>query len=753
VKFLSYTPWEKGNQTGIVTATGPSQNFYGSGVKGRVRSRWDIKVDQQISSAHKIFGRYSQAHHQATAGSANPSIAWDSLDTGRTWQPTDVIQGVLSYTYILSPTRFNDIRFGVSRRANQNIAWGAGGDWPTKLGIPGVPNTTFPQLNVGFGVSYSSPSYYVGEEFTFQDNFTQVVGTHNLKVGYEVIRARYNSASGASPSGSFNFGGTGLWNVNNTGNGFASFLLGSVTSASFSQRFANWLPRWWQHALYLQDDWKMRPGLTINLGLRWSYETPYKTKYAQQSQWDPNATDPLTGQKAAILHPAGYLARSDWNNFQPRVGLAWTIARKLVFRSSFSLMTQDIVGGVGSGNFQEYQGSRSINQPTGDPRPQFYLSQGPGVPITYARASDGTFPYSATGSLSSRSATWLDPGLRNPYIMTWSGGFQYEFARNWLVEVRYEGSASNKVLGSWSINEIPLSITLGGNTALQNLVYTVQQNYKPWTNFGSINLTSNFNHSTFHSGSVRVERRMSSGLMFTAFHTYGKALNGADNEGGGGITYYNRSLQKGAAGYDRTHHFNAQLTYEMPFGKGRRWMNSSTVLDHILGGWALSFNETLDSGLPFSVGFSNSPNKYLTGTRVVPLTSVEDAVTPGWKNPGPDRFPLRTPPQIPYLKFASFAYPAAYTTGYLGRNTFHGPGLNAMGFAARKTWTFKERFKATARLDGHNLPFKQPNFTTPSSSWSTANPQNFGAMSGTAGAWSEYGYNQATLQLGFRFEF
>ena len=752
VKFLSYTPWVKANQPGVVTATGPSQNFLGAGVKGRVRSRWDVKVDQQISASHKIFGRYSHAHHQATGGSANPAIAWDGLDTGRIWQPTDVIQGVLSDTYLLSSTRFNDIRIGVSRRANQNIAWGTGEDWAGKLGIPGVPNTTFPQLNVGYGVSYSSPSYYVGEEFTVQDNFTQVLGTHNLKMGYELVRARYNSASGASPSGSYSFGGTSLYNTTLTGNGFASFLLGSVTSASFSQRFANWLPRWWQHALYLQDDWKVRPGLTINLGLRWSYETPYRTKYSQQSQWDPNATDPLSGMKGAILHPSGYLARSDWNNFQPRVGLSWNFARGLVFRASFGLMTQDIVGGAGSSYFQEYQGSYNINQATGDPRVKFYLSQGPGVPINYARAADGTFPYVGS-SYSGRGANWLDPGLVNPYIMNWSGGIQYEFARLWLVEVRYEGSAANKVLGSWNINEIPLSITLGGNRALQDAVYPVQQNYKPWTNFGNINLQSNFNHSTYHSGSIRVERRMSRGFMLTAFHTYGKALNGADNEGGGGTTYYNRALQKGVAGYNRAQHFNAQLTYELPFGKGRRWMNTSTALDHILGGWALSVNETLDSGMPFSPGFSNSPNKYLTGTRVVPLTSVEDALTPGWKSPGPDRFPLRVPPQIPYLKFSSFAYPAAYTIGFLGRNVFEGPGMNAMGFAVRKTWSFKERYKATARLDGHNLPFKQPNFTTPSSSWSTANPQNFGSMSGTLGAWSEYGYNQATLQVGLRFEF
>lgn len=753
VKFLSYNPWQKANQPGVVNATGPSQNFLGQGEKPITRTRWDIKVDHQFSSAHKVFARYSQAHHRAVPTNANAAIAWSDLDPNRIRQPTDLINGVLSDTLILSPTRFNDIRLGFNRRASQNIAFGAGGNWPSKLGIPGVPDTTFPQLNAGYGLAYSSPSYYAGEEFTFQDNFTQVVATHNLKAGYEILRSRYNNAGGATPSGSYNFGGTGLPFTPNTGNSFASFLMGSVTSASFSQRFANWLPRWWMHGLYLQDDWKVRPGLTINVGVRWSYETPFHTKYDQQSQFDPTAADSLTGLSGSITHPKGYLTRSDWNNFQPRVGLAWRFAPKLVFRSSFSLMTQDVgsAGGNSAQNFQEYQGTYNIVQPTGDPRPQFYLSQGPGVPITYATAANGTFPYVGS-SYGSRSATWLDPGLVNPYIMTWSAGIQYEFARNWLLEVRYEGSAGNKLIGNWNINEIPPSITLGGNTTLQNQVYAAQQNYKPWTNFGTISLISNFNHTTYHSGSIRLERRMTNGFTLAAFHTYAKTLDEQDGEGGGGITYYDRSLQKGVAGYDRRQHFNAQVTYALPFGKQQRWMNRGKLVDYVLGGWNVSINQTLDSGIPFSPSFSNSPNKYLTGTRLMPLTSVEDATTPDW-DIGANRFPLTAPPQTPYLKFSSFAYPAAYTTGVLGRNVFTGPGMNALGFALRKTWTFKERYKATARLDGHNLPFKHPNFSTPNSTWSTASPQNFGSMSGTLGAWSEYGYNQPTLQLGLRFEF
>jgi hypothetical protein len=756
VKFLSYNPWTKPNQPGTVTASGPSLNLVDTGVKPITRTRWDIKVDHMFSSANKMFARYSQAHHRAVANGGNPQLAWHDIDSNLQVSPIDLINGVLSETWVIGPTKFNDIRFGFNRRRGTTGGFGYGQDWGAKLGIPGIGPETFPYFNIGWGLSALTQSYYSGEEFTLQDNYTQVVNTHNLKVGYEVLRSRYNQAAGVQPSGTYSFGGTGLPSggtfTPNTGNSFASFLMGSVTSAAFTQRFANWLPRWWMHSLYIQDDWKVRKGLTINLGVRWMYETPFHTKYNQQSQFDPNAVDPLSQMQGALLHPAGYLSRSDKNNFQPRIGLAWNFAPRLVFRSSFGLMTQDIgsPGGNASQNFQDYNGSANVSMPTGNPSPAFFLSQGPG-PIKYAMAADGTVPWTGA-NYSSRSASWLDPNLVNPYIMNWSAGIQWEFARNWLVEARYEGSAGNKLIGSWNVNEIPTSITLGGNTAQQNQVYGAQQNYKPWKQFGTITLISNFNHTTYHSGSIRLERRLANGFTLTAFHTYARALDATDGEGGGGVSYYNRSLEKGRAGYDRQHHFNAQVTYELPFGRGLRWLNRGGWVDYVLGGWNFSLNQTLDSGIPFGIGMSGSPNKYLTGTRIVPLTSVEDAQTPNWSI-GPNRFPQTTPPQNAYMKFSSFAYPAAYTTGFLGRNVFEGPGMNFMGFAVRKTWTFKERIKATFRLDAHNLPFKHPNFTTPNSTWNSASPQTFGSMSGTLGAWSEYGYNQATLQLGYRVEF
>jgi outer membrane receptor protein involved in Fe transport len=215
---------------------------------------------------------------------------------------------------------------------------------------------------------------------------------------------------------------------------------------------------------YFQDDWKVRPNLSLNLGLRWTYSSPFKTKYDQQSQFDPDATDPLTGLKGAITHPKGVIGKRDLNNFQPRVGLSWNFLPKWVFRGSFGVMTSD---NSGAGGFEEYGATFNINQPTGDPRYVFLLKNG--------------------------------PSLRNPYIMNWSAGFQFQVAPTWLATATYQGTAGVGLVRSWNINQIPLSIALGNDRALQDKVFAAQQNYLLYPQFGSVNLLSNFNHNTWHT--------------------------------------------------------------------------------------------------------------------------------------------------------------------------------------------------------------------------------------------------------------
>lgn len=747
--FLAKNPWNEPTDPGVLTRTGPTLNRTKTVESFSRRQRWDIKIDHQFSSSHKMFGRYSQAHHRSVRNGFEVELAWSELGLNKQPIPTDNINGVFSDTYVLGPNRFNDFRIGYNRRAFSLESLTYGQDWAKQLGMPNVSPATFPIFNIGYGLASSlGRAHEVGEDISIQDAFTQIIGRHTIKTGYELLRTRYNSAVESLPSGSYTFGGTESPFTPNTGQTFASFLLGTVTSAVFTQDFAAWLPRWWNHSFYLQDEWKPTRGLTLNLGVRWSYESPFQTKYGQQSQFDPSAVDPLTGRLGAIAHPKGSLGNRDLNNFQPRLGLAWNFRPKLVFRSSFGLMTQDLNVNAINQNFGEYLGTANVQAPPGDPRHVFRLSQGP-PSISYAIQPNGSVPYIGS-NFSSRTAERYDPNIRMPYVLSWSGGIQYEFSHNWLMEMIYQGTAGVGLQNNWDINAIPLNVS--SDPAVLNQIFQASQNFKPYPQFGAVRLYSNFGHSTYHAGTLRVERRFTAGLTLLGFYTYAKTLDESDDDGAAaGITYYNRRLEKGRAGYDIRHHFMSIVSYELPLGKGRRWMNRGGIVNQVLGGWDFTWTETLESGLPTTVTFAGSPLRYLPGTsRPNALVPIEQAVVNNWTI-GPNRFP--TSAQNPYLKIENFAYPAAFTPGTLGRNMFESPGMNWMQFALGKSWRVRENTRFSLRVDFNNLPFPQPQFAQPNSVYNTSSALTFARFTSVRGGTSGAGTSTPHIVVGGRVQF
>ena len=752
--FLSHNVWMPPNNTNIMTRSGPSQNLVFDPTDEKIvhRLRWDLKIDHQFTASHRVFLRWSQARHRAAgnpAGYGN-GLAWTTIDNNPLVSPGGFGNWVFSDMLMIGPTLNNEFRIGANRSKSTTFCPTCDQDWAKQLGIPNVSGATFPYFNIGYGISSRAASYNVAEDITVQDNRTKVLGRHTLKAGYELIRTRFNVTSAALPSGTYTFGGTELPFTPNTGNTFASFLLGTVSSAVYTKNFASWLPRWWSHQWYVQDDWRPIQNLTLNLGVRWSYESPFQTKYGQQSQFVPTAIDPLTGKLGAIVHQPGPIGNKDLNNFAPRVGLAWTFRPHMVFRASFDVVHSDIYSN-GTMAFNEYQATANVQAPSGDPRHVFVLSQGPPA-FQYVVQPDGSSPYIGT-NYSSRSASFIDGNLRLPYVMSWSGGIQYELRNNYLIDLKYQGQSGVGLYNSWNINAIPLNIS--SDPAVLNTIYANQQSYLPYPQFGSITYYSNFGHNTYHGGTVRLEKRYSRGFTLNVFYTLSKTLT--DNEGDGGssgVTYYNRSLEKARASFDVTHRFIGMLTYELPFGKGRRLLNRGGFTNAALGGWNLSWVQTCQSGPPYTVGFSGSPNKYLPGSsRPNILTaSMYDAYTPNWSGVGQNRFPSSA--QIPYLQNSAFGYPAAFTVGTLGRNTFEAPGMDVTVFSVAKWWQIGDRFKFQIRLDGQNLPFKQPQFSTPSSTYNASSASTFGTFSGVGlGNYNRLGWGEASWLLVGRVEF
>jgi len=737
LKFLGLGIWREPSQVGSPARTGPVGNLQRAETcRCLNRDRWDEKIDHQFNPNNKIFFRYSQGHNRGQNGD---NFANADYNASREIPPTDNINGVISYTSILSRRLFNEFRVGYNRRASSNPARPESAR--DAISIPGVEPETFPYFNIGFSIAPMGYFRQVGEDKIIQNNMTLIAGRHNLKFGSETIRTLYSDKATSLPSGQYDFaGGTSLPFAQNTGNTFAAFMMGAVTGATFSKQFAIFMPRQWNQELYFQDDWKVRPGLTLNLGVRWSYFSPYTTRWNQQSQFDPEATDPITGRKGAITHPTGTIGKKDLNNFQPRVGLAWTFHPKWVYRASFGIMTVDNTGI--QGGFDEYRGDFNILQPVGDPRQVFQLSNGPGA-IRYTVNPDGTVPYTGA-NYGNRTAFWRDPKLRNGYVMNWSGGFQFQPSETWLLSMQYQASAGVGMQRAWNINEIPLDIALGNDRALQDRVFTAQQNFRIYPQFGTVNYYSNFDHNTWHSGNIALEKRFGKGLVFNTSFNLSKTLSNDDS-----MSYYLRAGSARAA-YDRQKQFGAFVVYELPVGKGQKWVNRGGILNTLLGGWKVALTENIVSGVPISVTHAGSPHRYLTSSRVNAVTTYDEAKVGNWEMG--QRFP--TAAQTPFFNLGSFAYPDAYTVGSVGSRVLQAPGLWWMQFFVTKSWyPVGERFKLSFRVDGHNLPHKNPNTGAPNTTYNLNNTNAWGRFTGVVGDFSNFGTAQANVQISIRAEF
>jgi hypothetical protein len=346
--------------------------------------------------------------------------------------------------------------------------------------------------------------------------------------------------------------------------------------------------------------------------------------------------------------------------------------------------------------------------------------------------------------------------------MNWSGGFQYQLSNTWLVETLYQGSAGVGLLNNWDINVLPLNVS--SDFATLNQIRIGYQNFKPFPQFGSIQHYSNYGHNTYHGSTLRVEKRYARGITLNAFWTWSKAINDVDEDGGAaGITWYNRRLEKGRAGYDISHRFVTTATWELPVGRGKPFLNTGGWKNALLGGWELVVSQHFQTGPPMTIGFSGSPNVYLPGGSRPNQVKSNDQVKLDHVDIGINRFPFSA--QNRYLDYTGFAYPASFTAGTLGRNTLQAPGLVWMQASIAKEWQIWERFRASLRFDANN-PYKYHDFNPPDSTFNITNrtgvcpanltapcPASFGTFSGTRGSFSDIGTGRWHGIIVFRVEF
>jgi hypothetical protein len=740
-KFISLNPYASPNVPGTYSNTGPSNNFQGTYLKKYFSENYTGRIDQQFNPSFKVFGNW--LYKSIFQRSPNPQISNPIFDSSLVLEHDYNNTATFGATKILSPSLINEFRVGYNRFVANVTGPDVNAGTAALLGIPNVSGAYLPS---GLPLSVGTPSLNVLENFTVKDDMTWVRGQHSFKFGYDLLHMRQDNYNLGNPSGTFNFDsaagltGNGTSTIPNTGGiSLASFELGSVSSSSFAIPTASWLPRDNIHSIFFQDDWKFSPTLTINAGVRWAMESPWHTKYGQFSQFNPSVADNVVaGAQGQITHPGGNINNREWQAPEPRIGLAWHPMDKLVVRTGFALIHSDL--GLAPTQLDEYNIQSNQNQVSGNPTPLYQISKGPPAIVFNGLTSQGTQPYTGctNGSLngttlltcSGRSTTITNPGIKDPYSMTWNLALQYQLFRNTLVEVSYDGSAGVGLIETPNMNVLPENYGLGNNTLLAALVGNSQV-YRPYVNFGTITYRGNISHSTYHAGTVHVQKRLSGGLLWDSFFTYSKSIDGT----GVSNTAVSSLLYKGPSNFDRRFRYVGNFSYDLPVGSGRKWMNHGGIADAVIGGWNLVWQYAVYSGNPLTLGFTNSPYTYLPsyiGIGGRPNVTGPTQLRSDWQDLGNDRFSqvgVGTNSLVDNLGI--YSYPAQYTFGNAGKNTFYAQRGIGASLSARKEFKLKERLTLQLRLDFQN-PFKWYNLGNPSSTVDLKNVVNGVETAGNA---------------------
>lgn len=713
-----------------------SQNSY---------DQWIGKMDWNVTQKSRLSWRYGQtpwynwARVQWGTNAAEPSGEFPSTRISRNWGA--------DWTYTLSPGMVLNVRGGLARYEGfSGNTFGAGFD-PRQLGfsdrlVSQFTGLQFPRFNLS-GNNFSplgatrTSNYETQDTWSVQPTLQLIQGRHSLKFGMEARRYNDNRLRPEAASGLYNFGRN--WSQADpqradalSGNEFATFLMGYPTSG-YVDRNMDPAYRNPYFALFVQDDWKVTPRLTLNLGLRWDYEGPIRERYNRMIRgfaFDQNS--PLDAQVPSLNLRGGLLfagdsgsAREafnrDLNNFQPRVGVAWQFANKWVLRGGYglSILGQNAAG-PDSGFSQRTNLVASVDNnltPAVDLRDPFPAQIFPTGLLQPIGSSLGL----ATNLGLGIGAQFLDRPL--PYSHQFSFGFQRELPGAWLADVSYVGNLTRKMPVATNLNFLAADV-LESIPVAQRASYFSQQVPNPfqgllpgsafngasiprqqllfaYPHFSNVSISNlPIGAQSYHSLQAKATRRLAQGLAAQAAYTWGKTLEQISLLNAQDTTLTDlrdTRLEKRLNEWDIPHTFSGVLTYELPLGRGRQWLSAANRgLDAVVGGWNFAVQAMYRSGIPVEF-----PNAAPLEARSALLTSAQrDELA---RQKGRDRFD-------PFFDtwFDTTLFPRQAIAPFTLRNfptrfpDVRTPMLNSWEISAYKEFRLTERVKFQLRGDLHN---------------------------------------------------
>ncbi len=723
--------------------------------------RWFTRVDQNLSDRNKIFFRFGHQSTPRTSPYTNIAFPGEGTNGGGN-QSSVAHTAALSDTHMFRANLIGEFRASYSRSVTTLTPLSVGFDITT-LGLPqylksASTDALFPRFNIGdfTAIGPDRASHNLDAETTpeFQAHFTWLKGSHAVKTGYDLLLCAFNTFRPDYPSGLFGFGRNFTQGPDpatataNAGYGLASALLGVPDSGQFTvgpslallQPSNNW---------YLQDDWKLRPNLTINLGLRFEYQTPFKERYNQLAYFDPAAVEPVTGRTGLLTmtSPTRRYPSNPNYNWAPRVGLAWTIRPQTVFRAGYGVFFAPGSGGVGSSPGDLGSGSSvSTNVFFGQP------PAAPNTPVAGASLANpfvtGLRPYPNSLVGGGISAIW--PEWPTPTNHMWNANVQRTFGSNLLIEGAYIGTRGMHIWNNFNRNATdPQFLSLGSQ--LNNLVpnpffgkiaigtmstATVRQGILlvPYPQYaGSVNqIRASVGDSIYHGFTLRAERSFSKGLMFQVSFTGAKLIDNVNERFLGGANFinpYNMRLSRAVSAADINRRLVTNWVWEMPFGRGKRFL-SHGIGGMILGNWQVSGILSAQTGSPIAISAA------CTFPGVSGLGCYADRT----KNP---ILPSNDQSMDRWFDTTAFSSPAPYSFGSGSRTepNLRNPGAFSFDSVLSRWQPIKERLRLQYRAEFYNM-LNHPNLGAPATGITSA---TFGVITAKNG--------NRTMVMALRLEF
>ena len=718
-----------------------ANNYAASGSTQLNLDNYDFRIDHRISDKQTFFARYSHRYTDDVPLQSFPDEL--TIAEGRIIQENRVRNVVAEYTNTLNASTVLTARLGFSRTlfvfSNQGL-----GFKPSSLGLPAaIDSVVDRQMFPAFGVSGMTSlggndhRYNAFMSYPFVATITKTKGNHNLKFGGEIRMIRVNVWE-ARNAGTFNFGAGFTQGPNPNaassaaGLGFASFLLGTGTSGNtLIQGWKNVASQSFYNAAYFQDDWRVTSKLTLNLGVRYDYDTPRTERYNRMNYFDPNAVSPLTGKVPGIPTIKGGVVFvgvngnprhqyiKDLNNLAPRLGLAYQVNEKTVVRAGYSHIfgpsNQAAQGTVGPFGFRtEYPWITTTDGIT-----PANLLRNP-YPLGFRG-----LPGAADGLLTQVGAN-LQSVLQDtvtPWSQQWNLNVQRQLPWQMSFEIAYVGTRGRQLSrngeGGLDLNQLdPKYLSLGSqlNQQVDNPFFGLGtsgffafpkiargQLLRPYPQFTSIiPLYSSGNSSNYHALQLTFGKRLAKGLQIDGNYTWGKNIEEGLNHQDSYFIRQSRAL----ADIDIAHRFVVSYLIELPFGKGRRFgATAPRVVDAVLGGWQFNGITTFQSGTPLSLSASNTAGLFN------PLTRANNNGKSA-KLSGPVHERLNR-----YFDTSVFSQPAPFTFGNVGATLpdVRNDGVKNFDFSLFKQFSPLEKLKVQFRVEALNA-FNTPRFGSPNTS-------------------------------------